>query len=312
MQTAFVLPGLNSLLNPKARLRFLDIPEVQARLRLAEDIIQKQHGRTLDFNALLRLPTQQVYSRPLISDSAMGIVALQVGIADALIKRAGTPAWVVGCSLGDLARTVIARCCSFETALGIPLIAPQNEAGADQVGSTVAVMAPAARPFSSEELSWISDLGVDTCRLSHKLLNVSGRFADIDRLFALARKAGWKVLPLLDYPVHSRYLSPYKEILVNRLRSVRFEAPSSGVRVFSTLLVKEIQASDELRFEMENSLVLPHHWHESIDVLVNRHEVTRFVNLGPCQTLSKLLRQFPAKLEVFEPEELVRHQLQEN
>jgi [acyl-carrier-protein] S-malonyltransferase len=305
LTTAFVLPGLNSLLNPKARTRFLGVPEVQSRLRATEAFFQEQQNQKLNFNELLSFPTEKLYSRPHISSAAAGIISMQMGIADLLTKQIGKPAWVVGCSLGDLARTVIAGCCSFESALTMPLITPQNEPGINEIGPNVAIMTSESRPFTEQDISRIQALDIEVSLLSPRLINAAGRFSDIERLSVIAKESKWRVLTLIDYPVHSRLLTQHMKSFLGKIREISFGSPNSSVKIFSTLLRKEILTKSELQFEMENNLVRPHHWHESIDELVTRHNVTDFVNVGPCQTLSKLLRQFPAQIKVIEPEEII-------
>lgn len=304
MKTAFVLPGLNSLLNPKARTRFLGLPEVQSRLKMTEELM-KGRGRTVDLNQLLNLPTEQLYSRQYVGSAAAAIVSLQMGVADRLIRSMGQPEWVIGCSLGDLARSVIAGCCSFESALSLPLIGIEEAVGVDQIGPNLAVLTPGSHPFTDADIARIEALGIDVSYLSPKLLNISGTFADIRRFEKMAADSKWKILRLIDYPVHSRHLVGYLRAFTKQIRSVPMTAPRASTKVFSTLLRKPVTNSDELHFEMENNLVRPVQWHPSVKRLIEDHEVKNFVNIGPCQTLTKLLKQYPASLEVREAEEVM-------
>src|SRR5262249_19810533 len=75
------------------------------------------------------------------------------------------------------------------------------------------------------------------------------------------------------------------------IRQVPFEAPASGIRVYSSVLRREVKRPEEFREEFISSLVLSYNWKETVNDLVTNHAVTSFVNIGPCRTLSKLLRE---------------------
>lgn len=302
MSYALLFPGLNSLLNPGARERFSDFPQVQARVREAEDFYFKHKNGRLDIHQLLRLPTEQIYSRARISQTALAIVAIQVGVADQIMRQLGPPGWVIGCSLGDLARTVVAQSCSFEAAMSIALSEPQNLHGADQIGGSVAVLSSPKNAFKEDSLKKIATLSLDISQLSPTLLNVSGSFSALEKLKTLATLDRWKVLQLIDYPVHSAVLEPYKEYLKEIYSQVSFQQPQAATRMFSTVLKKPIESQSELDFEMRHCLLLPHHWHSSILNLLRDHKVSSFINLGPCRTLSRLVAHAAPNLKVSEAE----------
>lgn len=301
--TAFAMPGLNSLLNPRARTRFSEWPEVRSRVERVREVLRDERDRAGKFDSLESLSTKKLYDRDHVSLTAAWIVAIQVGVAERVRSAIGAPSWVIGCSLGDVARTVLAGCCSFEDALRIPLSSPQREAGIDRIGRNVAVLAPSSRHFDERDLRDLEACGIEACPLSPRMLNVSGRFEDLPGLEKLATERRWKLLPLLDYPVHSRYLERIVPRIARELEPLRFEDPGPGTRVYSTLLRREILSAEELRPELERNLVLTHHWHVSARRLVDHHGVRRFVNIGPCRTLSKLLAGLG--FEVVEPEELI-------
>lgn len=303
--TAFALPGLNSLLNAKARFRFARVPEVRERVGQAREFLGMAYGRSAaaEFESLPGLSNEKLYDRDRVSLTAAWIVAVQVGVAERVCRHAGAPNWVIGCSLGDIARTVLAGCCAFDDALRIPMISPQSEPGIDRVGQNVALLAPASCSFGPAEIGAIEALGIDVCMLSPRLLNVSGKFEDLPALERLAAERRWRFLPLLGYPVHSRHLEPFLSRFSRELEPIRFRSPGPRTRVYSTLLRREILRGEEFRPELERNLILTHHWHESVQRLVRENGVRRFINIGPCRTLSKLLCE--SGVEVLEPEDLI-------
>jgi [acyl-carrier-protein] S-malonyltransferase len=175
--------------------------------------------------------------------------------------------------------------------------------GADQVGSTVVVMTTPRHAFTAEDYAWFAAEDLTVSRLSHRLLNVAGLNASVQLLKAKAQERHWRVFPLLDFPLHSHHVSGHTQKAFEMIRQVPFNAPASGIRVYSSVLKRELKEPDDFREEFLGSLVLPHNWQETVDDLVQNHEVSRFVNIGPCRTLSKLLKE--TGRQVVEAQELI-------
>src|SRR4051812_46093522 len=117
MSTAFVFAPLSSLLRPEDRARYRHLDEVQARFAQAEEVFREGRGLQVSFDALLDKPTAELCDRARINLTAVLIISLQLGVVDRLRKILPEPAWVAGCSLGDVARTVSAGACAFDTAV---------------------------------------------------------------------------------------------------------------------------------------------------------------------------------------------------
>jgi malonyl CoA-acyl carrier protein transacylase len=291
MSTAFVFAPLSSVLRPEDRSRYRHLGEVRARFASAAGILRDRAGVRVCFDDLINQPSAGLCDRARVHLTAALVLTMQMGVVDRLAKLLPKPAWVAGCSLGDVARTVTAGACAFETALHALLRALHEVVGADQVGSTVVVMTTPRHPFTPEDLAWFASVDLTISQLSDRLLNVAGLNAALQALKDKAQERHWRIFPLLDFPLHSRHVAGYTKQATELIGHVPFDAPATGTRVYSSVLKREVKEPEDFREVFLGSLVLPHNWKDTVDDLVENHAVTSFVNIGPCRTLSKLLEE---------------------
>lgn len=307
MGTAFVFGPLSSMLRSEDRCRYRHLDEVQARFTGAAGIIGQRHGLRVCFDDLLDKPSAALCGRAHLNFTAALVISLQLGVVDRLQKFLPKPGWVVGCSLGDVARTVYAGACTFETALHLIMLTLNEVEQADQIGNNVVVMATSRNPFTAQDLVWLNAADLAVSQLSDQLLNVAGLCSGLELLKNKAQERHWKIFPLLDFPLHSRHVAHYTAKAHELIHRVSLGALASGIRVYSSVLQREIKDSEEFREEFLSSLVRPNHWKATVNDLVENQGVTSFVNIGPCRTLSKILRDMGQP--VLEADELIGQKL---
>lgn len=301
-QTAYIFPGLNGLLRRADRKRYLHLDEVQARLRQAELALQARFGMKLDLNALLDQSTQDLYAIENISVAAVIICAIQVGVTDRLRSRGFSPDWVMGCSLGDLARAVCAEAYSFEDAICNHVHFTQKIDGIDKIGRNIGVAAPAAAPFNDEDYRWFDNVGVDVSALTPRFLNVGGRYADLEHVEVRAREKGWHIMPILEYPAHSRYILPYVERVQDQFQDVQVLEPK--LKMFSSFSCRPIHQPEDIKSEFLLSITQTIHWHRAVTALVRDYGVRQFVNIGPCKSLTRMMGDIPDAAPVIEADQI--------
>ena len=304
MKTAFIYPGLNGLLRQKDRERFLPLPEVQTRFKQAEVALLARTGVTVDFNQLLARPTEEIYSIENISVAAAAICAIQSGVGDRLKATVPTPDWLMGCSLGDLARSVFADSYAFEDAVVNHIKFTRDIGGINQIGKNIGVATPAGTKFSEADYAWFDEIQVDVSQLSSRFLNIGGRFKEIALIEERAISAGWKTMTILEYPAHSRYILPFVEKVQKEILDVSVHAPK--VPVFSSFSAKPLTDPEEVKREFILSITKTIHWDLAVTKLVRDHGVTRFVNIGPCSSLSSLMRDIAVEVEMVEAHQLIQ------
>lgn len=304
MTTAFAFAPLSSVLRHEDRQRYRHLEEVQARFRRAEEFLREAMAVQVDFDELLDQPTDDLRQNDVVNRTAAAVVAMQLGVADRLQKIFGAPQWVVGSSLGDFARTVCAGACSFESALRLCMLSIDDVEGASQLGANVVAMTSARYPFTPEDFEWFQSIGLAVSEFSESLLDVAGPFDAIDQLNSKARERHWRIFHLIDVPLHSPYLAGCTEQARAVICALPFQPPPNGTRIYSSLLGHELNEPGELRDEFVQSLLKPHNWKQSATDLTANHGVKTFINIGPCRTLFRLLKQMGH--EVLDAAELIQ------
>lgn len=307
MKTAFVFPGLNGLLRQKDRERYLDLPHVIKRLKEAEGALWRELGLKTDLLSMVRNNTDEIYRIDNISLAAVVISSIQVGVVDHLKERFADPDWMVGVSLGDIARTVCAGAYDFEVAVVSHVRFTYKIDGIDKLGGNIGVATTLNKPFIEDDFKWFEAQGVDVSVLTSRFLNVGALFSSLENVRDRARLRGWRIMPIIDYPAHSRYIKPYVDASREEFMSVKTMAPQ--VPIFSTLSCRILMAPDEIKNEFLETITKTIHFEKAIMTLYKNHGVTRFINIGPCKSLYTLLRDIPLEFQVTDAEDLLSDKL---
>lgn len=303
MKQAYIFPGLNALLRRTDRLRYLGRPRVKKYLNHAEEIIGDHFHQRMSFLDFLEGSVEDIYSIQNISVAAVAICSIQTAVAEELAEKEGPPDFVMGCSLGDLARAVFARAYSFEDAVVNHIKFTQKIDGIDKIGRNIGVLAPKSQVFTDEDYQWFSDIAVDVSCLTPRFLNIGGRFQELEKVEERAKEKSWNTMKILEYPAHSRYILPYVECVREDFKSVTVRRPS--IPMYSSFSAAPISDPVLIREEFLLSICKPIHWNQAVQAICRNDGVTRFVNIGPCRSLSGLMRDIPVVVECVEAESII-------
>lgn len=303
MKTAFVFPGLNGLLRQKDRERYIELPYVIKRLREAEGALLRDLGLKTDLLGMVKTNTDEIYRIDNISLAAVVISSIQVGVVDHLREQFPNPDWMVGVSLGDIARTVCSGAYDFEVAVVSHVRFTYKIDGIDKLGANIGVATTLQKPFTEEDFEWFEDQGVDVSVLTSRFLNVGALFESLANVRERARDRGWRVMPIIDYPAHSRYIKPYVDASREEFMTVKTMVPQ--IPIFSTISCKSLIEAQEIKEEFLETITRTIHFEKAITTLFKVHGVTRFINIGPCKSLYTLLRDIPLEFQVTDAEDLL-------
>jgi [acyl-carrier-protein] S-malonyltransferase len=304
MTTAFLFPGLNGLLRPKDRERYLPLPHVQKRISEAESALLNELDIKVDINKMLLSATEEIYKIENISLAAVAISAIQVGVVDHLKESYPRPSWMVGVSLGDIARTVSAGAYEFKTAVVSHVKFTQRIDGIDKLGGNIGVATTLQRPFTTEDFAWFEEKKVDVSVLTSRFLNVGALFHSLDEVREKAKERGWRIMPILNYPAHSRYIRSYVEASEKEFLQVQTFKPE--VPIFSTLSNRSLIEPEAIKKEFLETIITTIHFEKAITTLHNEHGVNHFINIGPCKSLYTLLRDIPLELKIEDAEDVLK------
>jgi [acyl-carrier-protein] S-malonyltransferase len=305
MSTVVAFPGLNSLLKPSNRARLMHLPRVHHRCREAEGYLARRAGIQVDLLELLRRETDVIYSKENVSLAAVATIAIQLGVWDHLLAAGECPDWVMGCSLGDLTKAIVCGVCSFDAVANIPIITLRNNADINRLGAIRSVSSGRNAPFSADDLAWLCEQGLDVSPMSKRMVTVSGCFAHFESLASKAKAAHWRITPIIDFPIHSRYLGHYDGTIRELVASLPFEAPSSSPRAYSSMMCKPNTHEDDFRAEFLQLMTSPVYWRQALAQLIREHGVSRLINVGPCDALGSLSADNDLPLETVEADALL-------
>ncbi|MFS4461054.1 acyltransferase domain-containing protein [Bdellovibrio sp. HCB2-146] len=285
------------------RQRFLHLPEVQSYFQRAEKIMNERCGLNFNFQKFLEKSTEEIYSLSQISYAAVAICAIQTGVADRLQQQRGAPDWVMGCSLGDLARAVFAGAYSFEDAVYNHIKFTQGIDGIDKIGRNIGVLAPRDAPFTEEDFLWFEQINVDVSCLTPRFLNIGGRYQDLEKVEERANAMRWNTMSILDYPAHSRYILPYVQAVETEFAEVQTHKPR--IPIFSSLSAQPLEDPSLIREEFLLSITRTIHWAKAVQLLVSEKGVVNFINIGPCRSLSGIMKDIPVSVSPKEAFDLI-------
>lgn len=302
MKTAYLFPGLNGLLRKNDRERYLELPFVISRLEQAQTALKRDLSIEVNLMDMIKNQSDEIYKIKNISLAAVIISSIQVGVVDHLNKLYPDPDWMVGVSLGDIGRTVCAGAYDFETAVVSHVRFTHKLDGIDKLGGNIGVATTLQRPFTDADFEWFESIGVDVSILTSRFLNVGALYASLDKVRIRATEKSWRVMSILDYPAHSRYIKPFVEASEKEFLEVTTMNPR--VPIYSTLSCKSIINPEEMKREFLETITRTIHFEQSIRQLNTDHGVKRFINIGPCKSLYTLLRDISLDFEIIDAQDL--------
>ena len=210
MKTALLFPGLDALFVTSKLQRWTEVPEVRASLSETNRLLSKLTGQ--DEN-LERLVTAS--SRPHLEDfdrTTIALAGIQIGIARAVQKK---ESWdvVVGCSHGDIARSVVCGVLQLQDAVEIVWTFAQLRKDCPP-GRTANVRTVDGSPLTDSQIDWFNSQGATLSQWSTHHATIAATQDVIDRVSQMSRECGLKVKPIFPFAVHSPAMSPLAERFV--------------------------------------------------------------------------------------------------
>jgi malonyl CoA-acyl carrier protein transacylase len=203
------------------------------------------------------------------------------------------PDFVAGHSLGEYNALECAGVMSFED--GLKLVRKRGELmGAAPKGGMAAIIGVSAGKVS-EILAANGLSTIDVANYNAPTQTViSGLEADVRNAQACFEKEQAMYIPLnVTSAFHSRYMRPAREEFGVFLRGFTFAAPT--IPVIANANAQPYQPGDAAR-NLEEQLAQSVRWLDSMHVLL-RQGVTEFVELGPGDVLTKLIKGIRSQLK---------------
>jgi len=279
--SVLLFPGLDSLFLASKLKRWIEIPKVRNSLIEASGYLSSMTGIHENLESFLMTTT-----RPHLADfdrSMIALMAVQIGIARALgeVKQ-----WdlILGCSHGDLARSVTAQAVQYADAVELVWSFSELKKQLPQ-GYTANVRTVDGSKLSIEQIKWLEvDQQLPVSRWCENNASVAGFREDLDRAAAHSRELGIKIKPVLPLPVHSPVMRSIAENLRYVLPMTKLSEPKWPL--FSSVWVRFLTGREEIQEEAVWGAFSPVRWLESVQSLIRDHGITEFINVGPSNALT--------------------------
>lgn len=293
MHNACLFPGLNTIARERDRQRYIGLPSVKKYLtRLAP----------LGYSQWLNRPAEELYeSRDFTALSAIAL-AIQTGVFEDVCQRGFKPDLLIGCSLGDLSRTVCSGSIGFDDAIAL-IDKFQKVVGDLDIGRTYSVRLPPGQRMDNDLYDQLTSKGLQPSVLSNRHFIIGCDVSD-ERLIAfLAAKNQWQLTKSpFDFALHSRHLIP----MVDKLKKqFVLSLKDPEIPVFSTYKLELIDSAEAMYEEAWYCFCTPMNWVNSLDYLKKHLNIERFVNIGPCLSLPLLLRESSLNIKMENANDIV-------
>ncbi len=297
-KTAFLFPGQGAQTVGMGAALAASLPQAKSLFDRAADILGYDLLQLCTDGPAEKL-NSTVYSQPALFVCSLAALEQLKQDSPEVVESCSATA---GLSLGEYTALVFAGAIEFEA--GLRLVQTRGQAMQDAANAAASGMV-SVLGLDREQVEAICDQarGDEVLQLANLLcpgnIVVSGSQAACDRVPAIAEAAGaMKVIPLA---VAGAFHTPIMEPAVARLRAALAEVEISSPRipVVSNIDARPHDRADEIRSLLEQQVVNPVLWEDSMRWLLDDFGIESCYEIGPGRVLRGLLkriaRKFPCK-----------------
>jgi [acyl-carrier-protein] S-malonyltransferase len=292
-KTAVMFSGIDCLDKVEHRLQVLKFPEVLDRLDEAQFYLDDLESSTSLIDYLSA--SDDIFHSSLAIKALIG-AATHVGLYDRLIKFHPAPDYLVGCSLGDIARIVCAGGLSFEQLIRGTF--HYGDHGEKLVGGSVVCVKCLHAPVSKIETELIEAHGLYVAVYQTPQHFLVGGPDDILQAWiqSPSTQALYSIRPLCDKPLHSHFMNKSKDHAfthMGELRIGKFKIP-----MVSATASRVLETHEDLIHDMVTNMTGPVKWWQTYEWMIKELGVNRFISIGPAETLIRFHERMNLNLDV--------------
>ena len=289
---AFVFPGFDSLEVKSERLLSLQLPEVRKSLNEVEEILKRHHSLDVDLTQFIQ--SEDDYFNAQLPLKVVSSIAVQVGIFNQWKGREKIE-FLIGCSLGDLARTVCAGIVDLESVI---------LAGYEFGESLLTRKRGEIYKVSSKESFKLNDLEESLPEGTHlavfqtpKHFLIAGKGVEFKGWLQEASEKNYRLQKLADVPLHSPLMKDVAELMKKHIQSAELKKPQ--YRIFSSVWCREISSANEFAEEMADNIVSKVNWVSSLKIAIEEKQIDEIISLGPASTLLRFSERIDVSKNYF-------------
>lgn len=238
----------------------------------------------------------------LTTNTQPALVTTSIAIYEAFKEANVVPDFVAGHSLGEYSALVCSGALKFPDA--VVAVKHRGTFMEHAVKAGEGAMA-AVIGMNKEELNAVcKEAATDGETVELANLNcpgqivISGTKEGVNNAIALAKEKGARrVIPLkVSGPFHSSLMKPAAEKLATFLEEI--EITHSTVPVISNVTAEEVVDGNEIKQKLVEQVYSPVLWEDTVNYLLSK-EIDTFIEIGPGNVLSGLVRKVNRKVNVF-------------
>lgn len=283
---AYLFPGFDSLEVQNQRLAALHLPEVQKNLNEANAIIADSTGRRCDLQKFIQ--SDDLTFNQTLDLKIAASISVQKAVFERLENNFQSDDLIVGCSLGDLARSICSGIAQFQDVL----------MGGYQFGQVLMserlgeiYKCTSAEAITSEELEKLlpSDLHLSVYQTPKHFL-IAGPLGRTEEWLKNSNLS-LRSAKMGEVPLHSPLMSSAADSMRRVIEKADIQAPKK--RVFSSLWQKEFADESNCAQEISDNIVQKVDWVKTLKILVEGMGVKELVSVGPASTLLRFAERTP-------------------
>lgn len=286
MNNIILFPGTDAVENPILRARSLSLPNVKEQLLITEEIILNHYGEKIELVEYMELPNDLSLEgfRKLVLCS----LATQVALYRNYVVKNGMPDCVMGLSLGDVPRSVVAGITTYEhAAQSLYMFTKMNHLA--RPGACVHVKLDI--PFSeAEDILTLEKYNIEFSVIQNEKFGlIAGPEMMIKKwIKEVAIPKQIKFRPMYPFPLHTSMMKPLADNLLPFVSAVcNFENKTTDI--FSTVYGKLLEDKYEAILDCTTNISSALNFPDVIQKAIDHFGEVAFINIGPSDSLLKFL-----------------------
>jgi len=300
MKTIALFPGTDAIENAEIRKMAYQMKAVKAKVLLADQIILKNTGKNLDLSLFMI----QENDRSVVGFQKLVICSLatQVAMFEQFKKSGKHVDVLLGLSLGDIARSVVSKLCTFDEA--VMLLYKFTELSEKVApGATVQIFIDKPLHEMKEVLQLeSSDLEISVLQNDHFFLVAGGIQAIKKWMVKIAKPNNISCKLLYPFPLHSKLMDPVSKELAEDIDKV-CRADQKLYPIYSTVFAKELKEQEEIINDSKLNINSTLYFTDTINNIISKYKQVKFVNIGPASTMLKFIEKMNLNLPNIELED---------
>lgn len=289
-KTAYIFSGIDGLDDIRDRHYVVSIPFVSSRILQAQKILDKIAP---GFDLLKYIISSDDEYKKVFSLQSIAVSVVQIGLFDFYTSNLEKPDYLMGCSLGDVARSFCAGAIDFD----VVICACWN-----YHLKTVEIEGCAAYHVkvidgivTDERISEIHNSKIYfAVYQTPKHFIVTGTIEDLEawRLKELDINR-YRIKPIYDKPLHSPIMSAITEETYDRFSHTVYSSERWKYKMISSTSPSLINTRDDLIKDMVDNFKSTVYWMQALQFAVNELGVSKIFNIGPASTLLRFACRTP-------------------